>query len=56
MMSQNYNLCFADFYNKMVFSFVQGSAPSPRGCHASALLGNKGYISGGVVSSLFWAA
>ncbi|XP_030611384.1 kelch domain-containing protein 1-like [Archocentrus centrarchus] len=27
---------------------TQGCAPSPRGCHASALLGNKGYISGGV--------
>ncbi|CAI5658273.1 kelch domain-containing protein 1 isoform X1 [Oreochromis niloticus] len=27
---------------------TQGSAPSPRGCHASALLGNKGYINGGV--------
>uniref|UniRef100_A0A3P8VI15 Kelch domain containing 1 n=1 Tax=Cynoglossus semilaevis TaxID=244447 RepID=A0A3P8VI15_CYNSE len=29
---------------------TQGLAPAPRGCHASALLGNKGYISGGVVS------
>ncbi|XP_037547154.1 kelch domain-containing protein 1 [Nematolebias whitei] len=27
---------------------TQGPAPDPRGCHASALLGNKGYISGGV--------
>lgn len=27
---------------------TQGLVPSPRGCHASALLGNKGYISGGV--------
>ncbi|XP_008312206.1 kelch domain-containing protein 1-like [Cynoglossus semilaevis] len=27
---------------------TQGLAPAPRGCHASALLGNKGYISGGV--------
>lgn len=30
--------------------YMQGLAPAPRGCHASALLGNKGYISGGVVS------
>lgn len=29
---------------------VQGPVPTPRGCHASALLGNKGYISGGAVS------
>lgn len=29
---------------------VQGQVPAPRGCHASALLGNKGYISGGLVS------
>uniref|UniRef100_A0A8C3G0I5 Kelch domain-containing protein 1-like n=2 Tax=Cyclopterus lumpus TaxID=8103 RepID=A0A8C3G0I5_CYCLU len=27
---------------------TQGPAPAPRGCHASALLGNKGYVSGGV--------
>ncbi|KAM6897618.1 kelch domain-containing protein 1-like [Xenentodon cancila] len=27
---------------------TQGSAPAPRGCHASALLGNKGYVTGGV--------
>ncbi|XP_019962343.2 kelch domain-containing protein 1-like isoform X1 [Paralichthys olivaceus] len=27
---------------------TQGPAPAPRGCHASALLGSKGYISGGV--------
>ncbi|XP_072229178.1 kelch domain-containing protein 1-like [Leuresthes tenuis] len=27
---------------------TQGPAPTPRGCHASALLGNKGYITGGV--------
>ncbi|XP_034050641.1 kelch domain-containing protein 1-like [Thalassophryne amazonica] len=27
---------------------TNGSAPSPRSCHASALLGNKGYISGGL--------
>ncbi|XP_038592082.1 kelch domain-containing protein 1-like isoform X1 [Micropterus salmoides] len=27
---------------------TRGPAPAPRGCHASALLGNKGYISGGV--------
>ncbi|KAM9424584.1 kelch domain-containing protein 1-like [Pholidichthys leucotaenia] len=27
---------------------TKGPAPSPRGCHASALLGNKGYITGGV--------
>ncbi|KAM7370580.1 hypothetical protein PAMP_010112 [Pampus punctatissimus] len=27
---------------------TQGPAPAPRGFHASALLGNKGYISGGV--------
>lgn len=26
---------------------TQGPAPSPRGCHASALLENKGYITGG---------
>ncbi|XP_047464736.1 kelch domain-containing protein 1-like [Mugil cephalus] len=26
---------------------TRGPAPSPRGCHASALLGNKGYITGG---------
>ncbi|KAM9837795.1 kelch domain-containing protein 1-like [Aulostomus maculatus] len=26
----------------------QGPAPAPRGCHASAVVGNKGYISGGV--------
>ncbi|XP_062299094.1 kelch domain-containing protein 1-like [Scomber scombrus] len=26
---------------------TRGPAPSPRGCHASTLLGNKGYISGG---------
>ncbi|KAM8837344.1 kelch domain-containing protein 1-like isoform 2-T3 [Spinachia spinachia] len=28
-----------------------GPAPAPRGCHASAVLGNKGYISGGVEES-----
>uniref|UniRef100_A0A3P9IPU5 Kelch domain containing 1 n=1 Tax=Oryzias latipes TaxID=8090 RepID=A0A3P9IPU5_ORYLA len=27
---------------------TRGSAPSPRGCHASALMGNKGFITGGV--------
>ncbi|KAM9715714.1 kelch domain-containing protein 1-like [Menidia menidia] len=27
---------------------TQGPAPAPRGCHASALLGNKGYVTGGV--------
>ncbi|KAE8283954.1 Kelch domain-containing protein 1 [Larimichthys crocea] len=27
---------------------TRGPVPAPRGCHASALLGNKGYISGGV--------
>ncbi|KAM4524359.1 kelch domain-containing protein 1-like [Odontesthes bonariensis] len=27
---------------------TQGPAPAPRGCHASALLGSKGYITGGV--------
>lgn len=27
---------------------TRGPAPAPRGCHASAVLGNKGYISGGV--------
>ncbi|KAK1881192.1 Kelch domain containing protein 1 [Dissostichus eleginoides] len=27
---------------------TRGPAPAPRGCHASALMGNKGYISGGV--------
>ncbi|XP_071401832.1 kelch domain-containing protein 1-like [Centroberyx affinis] len=27
---------------------TQGPAPAPRGCHASALLGNKGFISGGL--------
>uniref|UniRef100_A0A3Q2QJP0 Kelch domain-containing protein 1 n=1 Tax=Fundulus heteroclitus TaxID=8078 RepID=A0A3Q2QJP0_FUNHE len=27
---------------------IRGPPPAPRGCHASALLGNKGYISGGV--------
>uniref|UniRef100_UPI0037E9B093 kelch domain-containing protein 1-like n=1 Tax=Semicossyphus pulcher TaxID=241346 RepID=UPI0037E9B093 len=27
---------------------TRGPVPVPRGCHASALLGNKGYISGGV--------
>ncbi|XP_042363845.1 kelch domain-containing protein 1-like isoform X2 [Plectropomus leopardus] len=27
---------------------TRGPAPTPRGCHASALLGDKGYISGGV--------
>ncbi|XP_038152852.1 kelch domain-containing protein 1-like [Cyprinodon tularosa] len=27
---------------------TRGPAPTPRGCHASALLGNKGYITGGV--------
>ncbi|XP_028990468.1 kelch domain-containing protein 1-like [Betta splendens] len=26
---------------------TRGPAPSPRGCHASALLGNKGYVCGG---------
>ncbi|XP_028264501.1 kelch domain-containing protein 1-like isoform X2 [Parambassis ranga] len=26
---------------------TRGPAPAPRGCHASAVLGNKGYISGG---------
>uniref|UniRef100_H3DA96 Kelch domain containing 1 n=1 Tax=Tetraodon nigroviridis TaxID=99883 RepID=H3DA96_TETNG len=30
---------------------VRGSLPTPRGCHASALLGNKGYITGGVESA-----
>ncbi|KAL6094560.1 uncharacterized protein ACO6RY_15940 [Pungitius sinensis] len=30
---------------------TRGPAPAPRGCHASALLGNKGYISGGVEES-----
>lgn len=29
---------------------TRGSAPGPRGCHAAAILGNKGYISGGVES------
>lgn len=29
---------------------LQGPLPTPRGCHASAVLGNKGYIAGGVVS------
>lgn len=28
----------------------QGPAPGPRGCHASCLMGNKGYVSGGGVS------
>lgn len=32
--------------------YIQGPVPSPRGCHASALLGSKGYISGGVVSQM----
>lgn len=27
---------------------TRGAAPVPRGCHAAAILGNKGYISGGV--------
>ncbi|XP_068161894.1 kelch domain-containing protein 1-like [Antennarius striatus] len=27
---------------------TRGPAPTPRGCHASAILGNKGYIAGGV--------
>ncbi|XP_058477817.1 kelch domain-containing protein 1-like [Solea solea] len=27
---------------------TQGSAPTPRDCHSTALLGNKGYVSGGV--------
>ncbi|XP_068439728.1 kelch domain-containing protein 1-like isoform X1 [Clinocottus analis] len=27
---------------------TQGPAPAPRGCSASAVLGNKGYVSGGV--------
>ncbi|XP_014915497.1 kelch domain-containing protein 1-like isoform X1 [Poecilia latipinna] len=27
---------------------TRGPAPSPRGCHASSILGNKGYITGGV--------
>ncbi|XP_076008378.1 kelch domain-containing protein 1-like [Genypterus blacodes] len=27
---------------------TRGPAPSPRGCHASSLLGNKGYVSGGL--------
>nr|CBN81669.1 Kelch domain-containing protein 1 [Dicentrarchus labrax] len=27
---------------------TQGPVPAPRGCHSSALVGNKGYISGGV--------
>lgn len=31
---------------------AQGRVPAPRGDHASALLGNKGYISGGMVSWL----
>ncbi|KAL7372910.1 hypothetical protein ABVT39_023941 [Epinephelus coioides] len=31
---------------------TQGPAPGPRGCHASALLGNKGYISGGVETAV----
>uniref|UniRef100_A0A3B4AMN3 Kelch domain containing 1 n=1 Tax=Periophthalmus magnuspinnatus TaxID=409849 RepID=A0A3B4AMN3_9GOBI len=28
---------------------TKGSAPEPRGCHAAAILGSKGYITGGVV-------
>uniref|UniRef100_A0A8D3CLK0 Kelch domain-containing protein 1 n=2 Tax=Scophthalmus maximus TaxID=52904 RepID=A0A8D3CLK0_SCOMX len=32
---------------------TQGPAPAPRGCHASALLGNRGYISGGVETAEF---
>ncbi|XP_030019026.1 kelch domain-containing protein 1-like [Sphaeramia orbicularis] len=27
---------------------TRGPAPAPRGCHAAAVLGNKGYISGGL--------
>ncbi|XP_003977277.1 kelch domain-containing protein 1-like [Takifugu rubripes] len=27
---------------------IRGPLPTPRGCHASAVLGNKGYIAGGV--------
>ncbi|TNN84813.1 Kelch domain-containing protein 1 [Liparis tanakae] len=34
--------------NFVVEEMSWGPAPAPRGCHASALLGNKGYISGGV--------
>ncbi|XP_055085585.1 kelch domain-containing protein 1-like isoform X2 [Periophthalmus magnuspinnatus] len=29
---------------------TKGSAPEPRGCHAAAILGSKGYITGGVES------
>lgn len=36
--------------NSLCSCCVQGPVPTPRGCHASALLGNKGYISGGAVS------
>ncbi|KAA8581300.1 hypothetical protein FQN60_002881 [Etheostoma spectabile] len=31
---------------------TRGPAPAPRGCHASALLMNKGYISGGTMALL----
>ncbi|KAK7919348.1 hypothetical protein WMY93_010632 [Mugilogobius chulae] len=30
---------------------TRGSVPAPRGCHAAAILGNKGYITGGVESA-----
>lgn len=34
----------------MLVVCLKGSLPLPRDGHASALLGNKGYISGGLVS------
>lgn len=44
----------ADFPSEIMdgFGFMdkQGQPPTPRSHHASAILGNSGYISGGVVS------
>lgn len=47
-----YFFFFKKYEYSLVCFYVQGPAPAPRGCHASALLGNKGYICGGVVSWL----
>lgn len=45
----NNEVCVFDIHSATWSSpETQGPAPAPRGCHASALLGNKGYISGGV--------
>lgn len=39
------------FFSVIVF-LLQGRPPEPRASHASAILGSKGYICGGLVSGL----